>query len=99
MRRQAFLAISLAGFLSACSSPPAKHFDSQQWKSGNPSSRGAMVQDLIDRKILLEKAPSDVRALLGRLRSLAQSELTKGKSVRQCRHRYDTHADAATGRP
>jgi len=45
--------------------PSSEALDSQQWKSGNPSSRGAMVQDLIDRKILREKAPSDVRALLG----------------------------------
>ena len=65
MGRRLLIAISLATcILSSCTAPP-RQFDSREWRSGNPSSRGAQVQDLIDRKILLGKAPSDVQALLG----------------------------------
>jgi hypothetical protein len=51
--------------LGACSHYVQKSFDSKEWKMGTPSSRGAMVQDLIDRKILLGKTSSEVEELLG----------------------------------
>jgi len=44
--------------------PPAS-FNANQWKSGNRWSRGAMVQDIIDRHLLLGKSRSDVLDLLG----------------------------------
>jgi len=52
------------GILSSCSVAP-RHFDSRQWNSGNPSSRGAMVQDLIDNGTLLGKSMPAVQQLLG----------------------------------
>lgn len=71
MRRQTQLAsLLVAGglvvwILKACSTISPKAFDSRNWKAGNASSRGAMVQDLIDRKIIVGKAPEEVRDLLG----------------------------------
>jgi hypothetical protein len=64
--RRSILGIVLAGcFLNACA-PRPKKFDLKEWKSSNSSSRGAMVQDLIDRRLLLGKTPAQVEDLLGR---------------------------------
>jgi hypothetical protein len=59
------LGVFVAGILKSCSAPSPKQFDSREWKSGSSSSRGAQVEDLIARKILLGKSRSDVQALLG----------------------------------
>ena len=40
-------------------------FDSKRWKSGNRWSRGAMVQDIIGRNLLIGKSRSEVQDLLG----------------------------------
>ena len=70
MKRQSLFAVLLAasvfavGILKSCSAPSPKQFDSREWKSGNASSRGAMVQDLMDRN-LLGKSRSEVHGLLG----------------------------------
>lgn len=47
--------------------PPfsASQFDARGWKSGNRWSRGAMVQDMIDRNLLIGKSRSEVLDVLG----------------------------------
>ena len=50
--------------LIACSVSP-KEFNSGEWKTGNASSRGSMVQSLIDHKTLIGKSPSEIQDLLG----------------------------------
>ena len=55
----------VAVVLSSCDAP-AKHFDSSEWKAGDPSARGAMAQDLMDRKLLIGKSRTDIEALLGK---------------------------------
>jgi hypothetical protein len=47
--------------------PPlsASQFEAKGWKSGNRWSRGAMVQDLIDRNLLVGKSRSEILEVLG----------------------------------
>lgn len=47
--------------------PPlsASQFEAQGWKSGNRWSRGAMVQDLIDRNLLVGKSRLEILEVLG----------------------------------
>ena len=52
--------------LTACSDTPQQPFDSQRWKSGDARIRGSMAQDLIDRKLLMDKSESEVENLLGK---------------------------------
>jgi hypothetical protein len=40
-------------------------FEAKKWKSGNRWSRGAMVQDIIDRNLFIGKSRSEVEDLLG----------------------------------
>lgn len=51
---------------SACLAASAKPFNSQEWIRGTPSARGQMVQDLSDRKMLINKSKTEVEALLGK---------------------------------
>lgn len=51
--------------LNSCDTP-ARQFDSGGWKAGNPSVRGGMIQDLMDRKLLTGKSRVDTEALLGK---------------------------------
>jgi hypothetical protein len=50
--------------LCGCGRSDSK-FNSKEWK-GASSSRGAMVQDLMEHKLLRDKSPSEVRELLGK---------------------------------
>jgi hypothetical protein len=54
----------LATIQSGCSASP-KPFDSKRWKSGNPSSRGAMTQDFIERRVLAGRSQQEIQELLG----------------------------------
>ena len=65
MRSSALLALALTcSVLSACS-VSSRDFNSGEWKTGDASSRGSMVQSLIDHKTLIGKSPSEVQDLLG----------------------------------
>jgi hypothetical protein len=46
--------------------PSSKRFDSADWKRGDQSTRGAMVQDILDHKYFLGKSRSQINELLGR---------------------------------
>ena len=50
---------------NACTTPQ-RPFDSSEWKRGNATDRGAMSEDLINRKLLIGKSRVDVEALLGK---------------------------------
>jgi hypothetical protein len=51
--------------LSSCDTPSRK-FDSLEWRSGDASVRGAMAQDIVDRKLLDGKSRTEVEDLLGK---------------------------------
>ena len=51
--------------LCGCGRSDSK-FNSKEWKKGGSSSRGAMVQDLIEHDLLRDKSASEVRELLGK---------------------------------
>jgi hypothetical protein len=50
---------------SSCDTPSRK-FDSGEWNAGDATTRGAMAQDLMDRKLLIGKSKVDVEGLLGK---------------------------------
>jgi len=58
-------AVITGALLCGCSRLDSK-FDSKAWKAGGSSSRGAMVQDLMEHDLLRDKSPSEVRQLLGK---------------------------------
>ena len=58
-------AIIPAILLCGCGRSDSK-FNSKEWKAGGSSSRGAMVQDLMEHDLLRDKSPSEVRELLGK---------------------------------
>src|SRR2546426_8509714 len=66
MKRISLLTIFAAVIVLSSCSPSPKPFDSRRWKDGNPSDRGAMVQDILDRKSLIGKPRSDIQDLLGK---------------------------------
>jgi hypothetical protein len=57
-------ALITAALLCGCSRLDSE-FDSKTWKAGGLSSRGAMVQDLTDRGLLIGKTRTEVVDLLG----------------------------------
>lgn len=63
--RLVLAAIIPAILLCGCGHSDSK-FNSKEWKAGGSSSRGAMVQDLIEHDLLRDKSPSEVRELLGK---------------------------------
>ena len=63
--RTCFLILLVACFLTSCS-VRSRRFDSAGWRMGDPSTRGAMVQDLIESSQLLGKSPSEVEGFLGK---------------------------------
>lgn len=63
--RRVLAAFVTVAFLCGCGSSDAK-FDSKAWKAGSSSSRGAMVQDMTDRGLLIGKTRSEVVDLLGK---------------------------------
>src|ERR1043166_4242242 len=44
---------------------PRKDFNSEAWKKGNLTERNRMIDDLLDRKIILGKSSEQVRSILG----------------------------------
>lgn len=50
---------------SACISAP-RPFDSEQWKAGNASIRGSMVDDTLSKKLLIGKTKAEISELLGK---------------------------------
>jgi hypothetical protein len=50
--------------LNACDTPSSP-FDASEWRKGQRSTRGAMVQDLIEHERLIGKSAAQVEALLG----------------------------------
>ena len=57
-------ALITAALLCGCNRSDSK-FDSKAWKAGGSSSRGAMVQDLTDRGLLIGRTRPGVVDLLG----------------------------------
>ncbi len=53
-----------AALICGCNRSDSK-FDSKAWKEGGSSSRGAMVQDLTDRGLLIGRTRPEVIDLLG----------------------------------
>jgi len=51
--------------LSSCA-PSPEPFDSNGWKGGDASRRGAMVSDLMRRGRLIGSSPAEVESVLGR---------------------------------
>jgi hypothetical protein len=65
MKGASLLAILLAlAVLTSCTR--SKPFDSEKWKSGDSSTRGDMLQDVIKRNLLIGKSQSGVQDLLER---------------------------------
>jgi hypothetical protein len=61
-----FLALVIAAlFFGSCGTSP-RQFDSNEWKAGSPSVRGAMAQDIMDRKLLTGKSHAEIETLLGK---------------------------------
>jgi len=69
MKRKALLAILMAvgaaGVVGIARLHSGSTFDARKWKFGGPSSRGAMVQDLIGRAFLAGRSRSEILELLG----------------------------------
>ena len=57
-----FAVVSLAGLIYDLWQKP---FQREPWRSGTELSRGSMVRDLIQRKILVGRTRTEVRQLLG----------------------------------
>lgn len=57
-----FAVVSLAGLIYDFG---PKHFHPKRWQSGSEISRGSMVKDLIERRILIGRTRTEVIELLG----------------------------------
>src|SRR5258705_1057595 len=62
--RLVLAALITAALLCGCNRSDSK-FDSKAWKAGGSSSRGAMVQDLTGRGLLIGRTRPEVVDLLG----------------------------------
>lgn len=66
VKKACLLAALLAlATLNSCA-PSGTKFDSEQWKSGSSSRRGAMAGDLIRRRLLPGQSRPEAQDLLGR---------------------------------
>lgn len=61
-----FLVLLLATVCLGFRDTSARKFDSAEWKAGSATTRGLMTQDLMDRNLLIGKAPAEVEGLLGK---------------------------------
>jgi hypothetical protein len=52
-------------FITFSSWPRTSKFDAGKWKSGTSVSKGAMVEDLIEHRLLIGKPRAEVLAILG----------------------------------
>ena len=84
--------------LSSCATT-SRQFDSSEWKAGDPSVRGAMSQDLIDRKLLAEKSKADTEMLLGTPDYQdADSYSYKVVTIARCRYVWECRMDVVFDR-
>jgi hypothetical protein len=83
------LVFAFALVIASCTTP-SRRFDSGEWKRGNPTDRGAMSEDLINRKLLIGKSRVDVEALLGKPdREDADGSDYKVITVARCRYVWE----------
>jgi hypothetical protein len=65
--RQIFLGLLVLSFLNGCGTIVYHdQFDSAKWKQGDKRTRGKMIYDLRNSKILIGKTESEVLDLLGK---------------------------------
>jgi hypothetical protein len=59
------IALLVASICTSCT-PSPKPFESNAWKQGDKSARGAMVEDLIEYHHLIGKSSTEIRDELGK---------------------------------
>lgn len=89
------VALCAAVFLGSCT-PASKQFNSELWKSGDINVRGTMVQDLLDRRVLLGKSPADVQQLLGKPDYIEDNWYAyKVATLKRCRDKWECRLEIA----
>ena len=61
-----FVGLLLVAVVFSSCDTPSRKFDSLEWKSGDPSVRGAMAQDIMGIRLLEGKSNVEIESLLGK---------------------------------